>query len=125
VDALRASVIRRSNVVLTDAGIWTVRTRVWMPRMNAVMERGLQTRRRELLDCALLWNQQHLLHALREFETSCNEHRPHQRIANSGPLKPPPPPIIDSDEIVYLNVRRSQRLGGIPDDVKMPLDLYG
>ncbi|MFB4308612.1 integrase core domain-containing protein [Actinomadura sp. GTD37] len=81
--------------------------------MNALTERWVQTCRRELLDRTLIWNQRHLLHALREFETFYNEHRPHQGIANARPLKPLPPPINESDQIAYLNVRRRQRLGGI------------
>jgi putative transposase len=36
--------------------------------MNSIMERWVQTCRRELLDRALIWNQVHLLRALREFE---------------------------------------------------------
>ncbi|MER6812726.1 integrase core domain-containing protein [Spirillospora sp. NPDC000708] len=72
--------------------------------MNAVMERSVQTCRRELLDCKLIWNQRHLLHALREFETFYDEHRPHQGIANARPLKPLPPPINESDRIAYLNI---------------------
>jgi hypothetical protein len=36
--------------------------------MNSIMERWVQTCRRELLDRTLIWNQPHLLHALREFE---------------------------------------------------------
>jgi hypothetical protein len=55
----------------------------------------------------------HLLHALREFETFYNEHRPHQGIANARPLKPLPPPITEPDEIAHLNIRKTQRLGGI------------
>jgi hypothetical protein len=38
--------------------------------MNAVMERWVLTCRRELLDRTLIWNQQHLIQALREFEQS-------------------------------------------------------
>jgi putative transposase len=34
------------------------------------------TCRRELLDRIWIWNQQHLLHALREFEQFYNSHRP-------------------------------------------------
>jgi hypothetical protein len=41
---------------------------VQMPRMNALMERWVQTCRRGLLDRTLIWNQRHLLYALREFE---------------------------------------------------------
>jgi putative transposase len=36
--------------------------------MNAIMERWVRTCRRELLDRTLIWNQRHLLHALREYE---------------------------------------------------------
>lgn len=101
------------DAVLADAGIQTVLTGVRMPRMNAVMERWVQTCRREFLDRTLIWNQWHLLDALREFETFYNEHRPHQGIANARPLKPLPPPITEPDEIAHLNIRRRQRLGGI------------
>ena len=66
--------------VLTDAGIEVVLSGVQMPRMNSIMERWVQTCRRELLDRTLIWNQAHLLHALREFEQFYNCHRPHQGI---------------------------------------------
>jgi hypothetical protein len=57
------------DAVLADAGIKVVLTGVQMPRMNAVIERWVPTCRRELLDRTLIWNQRHLLHALREYET--------------------------------------------------------
>jgi hypothetical protein len=56
------------DAVLKDAGIETVLSGVQMPRMNAVMERWVLTCRRELPGRTLIWNQQHLIHALREFE---------------------------------------------------------
>ena len=59
---------RASTVVLSG---------VRMPRMNAIMERWVQTCRRELLDRTLIWNQAHLLHALRELQQFYNCHRPH------------------------------------------------
>jgi hypothetical protein len=34
--------------------------------MNAIMERWIQTCRRELLDRTLIYNQRHLLHALHQ-----------------------------------------------------------
>jgi len=52
-----------SGAVLADAGIKVVPTGVRMPRMNAIMERWIQTRRQELLDRTLIWNQHHLLRA--------------------------------------------------------------
>jgi putative transposase len=83
------------DAILADAGIQVVVTGVRMPRMNAIMERWVQTCRRELLDRTLIWNQRHLLHALREFEAFYNQHRPHQGLANARPLNPLPPQITD------------------------------
>jgi hypothetical protein len=77
------------------------------------MERWVQTCRRELLDQTLIWDQRHLLRALREFEAFYNHHRPHQGIANARPLCPLPPPITDPDQIAHLDIRRRRRLGGI------------
>ncbi|MCW2887585.1 MAG: hypothetical protein JWL58_4447 [Streptosporangiaceae bacterium] len=101
------------DTVLKDAGIEIVLSGVRMPRMNSIMERWVQTCRRELLDRTLIWNQRHLLHALREFERFYNGHRPHQGVANARPLRPLPPPITDQDQIARLHIRRRQRLGGI------------
>ncbi|MEV0136574.1 integrase [Dactylosporangium sp. NPDC050688] len=56
------------DTILRDAGIEVVLSGVRMPRMNSIMERWVQTCRRELLDRTLLWNRPHLLHALRKFE---------------------------------------------------------
>jgi hypothetical protein len=59
---------RTFDAILAESGIKTVHTGVRMPRMNAIMERWIQTCRRELLDRTLVWNQTHLLHALRQYE---------------------------------------------------------
>jgi putative transposase len=101
------------DAVLADAGIKVVPTGIRMPRMNEITERWVQTCRRELLDRTLIWNQHHLLHALREFEAFYNTHRPHQGIANARPLRPLPPPITEPDQTAHLEIRRHQRLGGI------------
>jgi transposase InsO family protein len=79
------------DTVLKDAGIDIVLTGVRIPRMNALMERWVQTCRHELLDRTLIWNQDHLLHTLREFEQHYNSHRPHQGIAGARPLHALPP----------------------------------
>ena len=84
-----------------------------MPRMNSIMERWVQSCRRELLDRTLIWNQRHLLHALREFEQFYNSHRPHQGIANARPLQPLPSPITNPIQIAHLDIRRHERLGGM------------
>jgi transposase InsO family protein len=70
-------------------GIQVILSGIQMPRMNSIMERWIQTCRHELLDRTLIWNQRHLLHALREYEQFYNSHRPHQGIANTRPLGPP------------------------------------
>ncbi|MEV4139341.1 integrase core domain-containing protein [Dactylosporangium sp. NPDC049742] len=101
------------DAVLADAGIDVVLSGIQMPRMNSIMERWVQTCRRGLLDRTLIWNQRHLLHALREFEQFYNGHRPHQGIANARPLCPLPTPIVNPDEISRLDIRRNNRLGGI------------
>jgi transposase InsO family protein len=100
------------DAVLADAGIRVVLTGVRIPRMNAIMERWIQTCRRELLDRTLIWNQRHLAHALREFERFYNGHRPHQGIANARPLHPLPPLIANPARIAHLDIRRHDRLGG-------------
>jgi putative transposase len=101
------------DAILADTGIQVVLTGVRVPRMNAVMERWIQTCRRELLDRTLLWNQRHLLHALHQYERHYNDHRPHRGINNARPLHPLPSPITDPDSIAQLRIRRRDRLGGL------------
>jgi transposase InsO family protein len=101
------------DAILADAGVRIVRSGVQIPRMNAIMERWVRTCRCELLDRTLIWNQRHLLHALREYEQFYNQHRPHQGIANARPLKPLPKPITDPHQLARLNIHRRDRLGGI------------
>jgi putative transposase len=99
--------------ILTDAGIQTVLTGVRMPRMNSVMERWVQSCRRELLDRCLLWNERHLRRALREFEEFYNQHRAHQALGQAAPLRAVPTPIADTGRVTDLHVRRRDRLGGV------------
>jgi putative transposase len=101
------------DTILADAGIAVVLTGVQMPRMNAIMERWVHTCRRELLDRTLIWNQRHMIHALREFEQFYNEHRPHQGLTNARPLHPLPAPITELGQTAPLHIRRRDRLGGI------------
>jgi putative transposase len=101
------------NVILADAGIQVVPSGVQMPKMNSIIERWIQTCRHEVLDRTLIWNQRHLLHTLREYEQFYNNHRPHQGIANTRPLRPLPSPITSQDQIARLNIHRRPRLGGI------------
>ncbi|WP_167500859.1 integrase core domain-containing protein [Streptomyces malaysiensis] len=99
--------------VLADAGITVVLSGIQMPRMNSLIERWVQTCRRELLDRTLIWNQRHLLHALHKYGQFYNAHRPHQGIANARPLHPLPTPINDPDKLSRLDIHRHDHLGGI------------
>jgi hypothetical protein len=77
------------------------------------MKRWVRGCRRELLDRTPIYNQRHLMHALREYETFYNLHRPHQGIGNTRPLRPLPEPITNSYQLARLRIRRRDRLGGL------------
>ena len=101
------------GAILADAGITVVLSGVQMPRMNSIMERWIQSCRHELVDRTLIWNQAHLLHAVREHERHHNDHRPHRGIANARPLRPLPEPTTDPATLRCLRIRRHDRLGGL------------
>ncbi|MFJ8390912.1 integrase core domain-containing protein [Streptomyces sp. NPDC094438] len=101
------------DTVLNGAGIEVVLSGVRMPRRNSIVERRVQTCRRQLLDRTSVWHQRHLLHALRQFEGFYNSYRPHQGIADARPLDPLPPGIADPDKTAHLDIRRCDRLGGL------------
>jgi transposase InsO family protein len=100
------------DAVPADAGLEVVTSGVRMPRMNSIMERWIQTCRRELLDRTLIWDQRHLLHARREFESFYNGHRPHRTLGQAAPLRLLPEPITEPRQIKHLEIRRRDRLGG-------------
>ncbi len=95
------------DAVLADAGLQVVTS-----GMNSITERWIQTCRRELLDRTLVWNHSHLLHALREFESFYNGHRPHQALQQAAPLHPLPEQITQPGRSLSLEIRRRDRLGG-------------
>ncbi len=99
--------------ILAQAGIQVVLSGIRMPRMNSVMERWVRTCRHAVLDRTMIWNQRHLLHALREYETHYNYTRAHQAMQQAAPLRAVPTPITDPQRIADLNIRRHDRLGGI------------
>ncbi|MFF1359657.1 integrase core domain-containing protein [Streptomyces sp. NPDC058297] len=98
--------------ILADAGIQVMLTGVRIPRMNAIMERWVQTCRHELLDRTLIRNERHLRHALRQFELHYNTHRPHQALQKAAPQRTVPEPLNPA-QITRLKVRRRERLGGV------------
>ena len=108
-----AKFTRAFDAVLAGEGCEIITTGVRVPRMNSITERWIQTCRLELLDRALIWNHAHLLHALREFETFFNGHRPHRALHGAAPLRPRPDPVIDPARLKHLDIQRRDRLGGI------------
>ena len=102
----------RSTPVFETEAIQIIPTGIRVPRMNSIIERWVQTCRHELLVRTLVWNQAHLLHALREFETFYNEHRPHRSL-NGAPLQPAPEPLTEPSRLDQLDIRRRDRLGGV------------
>ena len=83
--------------------------------MNAITERWIGGRRRELLDRALIWNQGHLRRILREYEIHHNQHRPHRSLDAAAPLKPLPEPV-DLDQ---YRLRRLTRAGGLINEYRL------
>ena len=100
------------DAVLGGEGIEAIRCAVRVPRMNSIMERWVLSCRRELLDRTLIYNQAHLLNALREYETHHNSHRTHRDLHSAAPLRAVPDPITEPDEIDHLRVHRRDRLAG-------------
>ena len=100
------------DALFADAGLEVVKTGIRLPRMNSLMERWIQTCRRELLDRTLIWNQHHLLHVLVEFETFYDEHRPHRALGQAAPLRPLPEVIDIPARRRRLGIRRRDRRGG-------------
>ena len=103
------------DAVLADAGIRTVLCNVRTPRMNAITERWIGGCRRELLDRALVWNQDHLRRILHEYETHHNQHRPHRSLHGTAPLKPLPEPV----DLGQYRVRRQARVGGLIGEYRL------
>jgi putative transposase len=99
--------------LLADSEITTVTTGIHMPRMNAIIERWIRPCRTELLDRTLIYNQTHLLQALREYDDFYNHHGPHRALHAAAPQRPLPPPITAPHALEHLNIRRHDRLSGI------------
>ena len=114
------------DAILNDAGIEVVLSGVRMPRMNSIMERWVQTCRRELLDRTLIWNQRHLLHALREFETVLQRAQAAPGHRQRPPTTPTPPtdhrPGADHPPRHTTNATDS---AASSTSTNMPRDLHG
>jgi putative transposase len=103
------------DAALAGAGIRTVLCNVRTPRMNATTERWIWGCRRELLDCTLTWNQNHLRQILHEYETHHNQNRPHRLLHGAAPLKPLPEPA-DLDK---YRIRKQARVSGLINEYRL------
>jgi transposase InsO family protein len=100
----------RFDEVFRAAGVRIVRSAVQAPRMNSIMERWIDSCRRELLYRTLVWNQRHLMTVLREYEGFYNTHRPHRALNKAAPLRPLPDGVTDLDQ---FRVQPRDRAGGV------------
>nr|WP_194897288.1 integrase core domain-containing protein [Catenulispora pinisilvae] len=98
------------DAVFTAAGIDVIRTGIRAPRQNAIMERWFRSLRAELTDRTLIWNLEHLLRLLREYEDHYNGHRPHRSLDQAAPMRPRSDNVVDLEE---FRVRRRDRAGGL------------
>ena len=90
--------------------------------MNSITERWIGSGRRELLDRTLIWNQRHLMMVLREYEDSCNSHRPHRALDQAAPLRPLPDGVTGLN---HFRVRRHDRVGGIIHEYRLMAQVFG
>jgi putative transposase len=89
--------------VFKSEGLRIITTLPRTPRMNAICERVIGTRRRELLDRTLTLGERHLALLLREYLRHYNGHRPHQ----SRQQRPPDKAAQSVQEVADLrSVRR-------------------
>ena len=105
-----ASLTLAFDEVFRAAGARIIRSAVQAPRMNSIMERWIGSCRRELLDRTLVWNQQHLMAVLREYEDFCNTHRPHRAVPQATPVRPLPEGVTALEQ---FRVQRRDRAGGV------------
>jgi putative transposase len=111
-----ASFTAAFDAVFQAVGVRVIRSAVQAPRMNSIMERWIGSCRRELLDRTLVWNQQHLMSVLRQYEDFYNTHRPHRSLEQAAPLRPLPDGIANLD---HVRVQRRDRAEGVIHEYRL------
>lgn len=74
------------------------------------MERWFRSLRAELTGRTLIWNLEHLMRLLREYEGFYNGYRPHCSLGQAAPTRP----LLDKGfDLEEFRVRRRDRAGGL------------
>jgi putative transposase len=81
------------------------------PNLNAFAERYVLSIKSECLDHFIVFGEDHLRHIVSEYDTSCNQHRPHQGIGNI-PISAAPEPLA-RETSAAREVLCQERLGGL------------
>jgi hypothetical protein len=97
------------DAVFQAGGVEIIKTPPGAPRENAICERLVGTRRRELLDQILIVNERHLRRVLDEYAAHYNRHRPHWTLGQHPPAAAQPPVT----GLATHRVRRAPILGGL------------
>jgi transposase InsO family protein len=97
--------------VAEASGIEEVRIAHRAPRMNAIVERFLESVRRECLDHLFILGDRHLEQVLTEYTGYFNRERPHQGLGQA--LPEPADSAASEDDSVPLRVQSTPILGGL------------
>jgi len=94
--------------IFASEGVTVVKTPPRTPRANCFAERWIRSARAECTDRILIYGEQHLRSALRQYADHYNRHRPHQSRQQR-------PPDQDTQPTAQLNlpVQRQKILGGM------------
>jgi putative transposase len=104
------------DAVFEATGARILRTAVQAPRMNAICERLVGTRRRELLDRVLILGEAHLRTVLTDYQAHYNTARPHQGIAQHLPADERDAHPTTVTDIGTQQIRRKPALNGLTNE---------
>ncbi|RLV77570.1 integrase core domain-containing protein [Streptomyces rapamycinicus] len=99
------------DAVFHAIGVHVLPTLPRVPRMNAIAERWIGSRRREATDRILITGERHLRLVVSEYTDHYNQHRPHRTLGQRAPdrlTEPEPPTATDNTRVL-----RRDRLGGL------------
>ncbi len=94
--------------ILEEAGVGVVTTAFQAPNMNAIAERFVESIKRECMSKLILFGEDHVRRAVREFIDHYNEDRPHQGLDNQRIRDRGEEPPAGDGEVVA-----DERLGGL------------